>query len=353
MGSRHFKGLPFKNWPARDQELWRQGTRAGNLLDDRGPGAHWRPATIASVAAAYCMALGWLKLTEALDAEAAPELRWTADRLRAYISDMQRRLSPVTVRHRIVNVERALAILAPSSDRGMFRLAARNLKRMPDHAAKRARLQDPEDLVELGFRLMAEADADARTNVRHTATKFRTGLQIALLAMRPLRMRNFTNIRIGLNLVREGAAWWLRFDANETKTKQVIDEPFPLDLYLQLGRYLSVYRPMLTAGRYTGDRLWVGYRFGPESQHLLQLDITCATKRAFGNSVNPHLFRDCAATAAATHDPKCGWLGAGVLGHKDSVTTERNYNLATSTDAGRSYAAVIQSRRRRRHQRIG
>jgi hypothetical protein len=44
---------------------------------------------------------------------------------------------------------------------------------------------------------------------------------------RPLRRRNFARIEIGRHLVRQGDAYWLRFDGNETKTGEPIEAPFP------------------------------------------------------------------------------------------------------------------------------
>jgi integrase len=139
-----------------------------------------------------------------------------------------------------------------------------------------------------------------------------------------------TNIRIGLNLVKEGNAWWLQFSGEETKTRQPFEERFPETLCESLDRYLAVYRPMLAGTRYCGDCLWVGYRFGPQNQHSLQLAIVRATERRFGKSINPHLFRDCAATAIALHDPAAVRIAAAVLGHSTLATAERHYNVGGS-----------------------
>ena len=146
-------------------------------------------------------------------------------------------------------------------------------------------------------------------------------------------------------LVKEGNAWWLQFSGEETKTRQPFEERFPETLCELLDRYLAVYRPMLAGTRYCGDCLWVGYRFGPQNQHSLQLAIVRATERRFGKSINPHLFRDCAATAIALHDPAAVRIAAAVLGHSTLATAERHYNLASSVEAGRSYGRVIQMRR--------
>jgi integrase/recombinase XerD len=127
----------------------------------------------------------------------------------------------------------------------------------------------------------------------------------------------------------------------ETKTHQPIEVPFPDELVPALERYLGYYRALLAGDRYRGDHLWVSYFCGPQSPHTLQLRLVLHTEKAFGRPVNPHLFRDCVATAIAIHDPENVRMAATVLGHRSFAVTERHYNLARTLEAGRSYAAVI------------
>ncbi len=51
--------------------------------------------------------------------------------------------------------------------------------------------------------------------------------------------------------------------------------------------------------------------------------------------INPHLFRDCAATSIAIDDPVHVGIAARVLGHRTGSTTERFYNQARSIEASR------------------
>jgi integrase/recombinase XerD len=223
---RAFTRMQFDRWPSRDRQLWLRGIEPGDLLDGPEPGANWRPATRTTVEQAYGHALAWLERTALLEGAESPSARWTPDRLRAYIQDLAARVRPATARHRIVNLERALAVLDPQADRAMFRTAVRHLTRPGDRSHKRSRLQEPASLVDLGFRLMQEAEAGAHRSARKNAAAFRTGLQVALLAMRPLRMHNFSSIRIGINLTLERDTWWLRFPREETKRRQPIEVPF-------------------------------------------------------------------------------------------------------------------------------
>ncbi|MEQ8737306.1 MAG: hypothetical protein RID59_01915, partial [Hoeflea sp.] len=75
--------------------------------------------------------------------------------------------------------------------------------------------------------------------------------------------------------------------------------------------------------------------------------ITDATRQAFGESINPHLFRDCAVTFVALDDPKHIGIAAPILGHTDPRTTERHYIQANQLAAGRRLRSSIDELRRR------
>jgi integrase/recombinase XerD len=342
-----FRRLPFDFWPAADRELWTRAARLGEPLDDPSPCAAWRPATWRTVSSAYAVALEWLSRQEDPGLHQPPTARWTRERLRAYVADLRAGLRFVTVRHRILNLERALAVLEPEADRSLVRMAIAACPLRTDHTSKRQRLQEPSTLLELGFALMNAADTHRGVGERKNAVRYRIGLQIALLAQVPLRITNFANIRIGHHLVRENDQWLLRFEGAETKNHRPLEAPLPNDLHRALERYVATYRPLLAGRCYLGDRLWLGYRFCPQSAHTLAVSIARVTGETFGRPVNPHLFRDCAATSVALHRPEAVRMVSSLLGHASFGTAERFYNLANSCEAGRDYFRFIQNRRQR------
>ena len=65
--------------------------------------------------------------------------------------------------------------------------------------------------------------------------------------------------------------------------------------------------------------------------------IARRTATAFGRPINPHLFRDCAATSIAIDDPEHVRVASQILGHRSTATTERYYNQAQAIDAARRY----------------
>ena len=70
-------------------------------------------------------------------------------------------------------------------------------------------------------------------------------------------------------------------------------------------------------------------------------DAVCRrTKQAFGRPVNPHLFRDGAATFWALKAPTQVGAVSELLGHQPRMT-ERHYNQANGISAGRKLADAL------------
>ena len=69
--------------------------------------------------------------------------------------------------------------------------------------------------------------------------------------------------------------------------------------------------------------------------------VTEHTTNAFGHPINPHLFRDCAATTIAIEDPEHIQSAAALLGHRSLATTQQYYNQANALDAARRMQEAI------------
>jgi integrase len=70
--------------------------------------------------------------------------------------------------------------------------------------------------------------------------------------------------------------------------------------------------------------------------------ISKITYRTLGVDVSPHLFRTAAATTAAMYGGSTPYLASAVLGHTDPRVTQEDYNRASSIEAAKIYAAIIQ-----------
>jgi hypothetical protein len=104
--------------------------------------------------------------------------------------------------------------------------------------------------------------------------------------------------------------------------------------------YLARHRHVLAnmrgeSPRPVGDALWVSSKGSPMTSKGIYWCITKRTREAFGHSISPHLFRDCAATSIAIDDPRHVGIAAPLLGHRSASTTEKYYNQAGSIEAAR------------------
>jgi hypothetical protein len=77
------------------------------------------------------------------------------------------------------------------------------------------------------------------------------------------------------------------------------------------------------------------------SLSTMRKTITQTTRQVLGVSVNPHLFRACAATSAALHASGHPCLASGLLQHVDPRVTEAHYNRASSMQSAIRYCEIL------------
>jgi integrase/recombinase XerD len=339
--------LPISEWPARDRQLWSDGTRSGRLFEVVGAGARWSPRSCFKTQQGYARWLAWLAASGQLDETTDPGARVTRVRIGAYLDALSVTGAPFTLICRIQELIDALRVLAPQLDRGWLNEIHTTLQlRAVPVRDKRRRLRPVADLVALGRQLMDQAETSVAWSPRKRALGYRDGLMIALLAHRPVRQKNFAAIRLGQHLVRQGGRYWLLFAAAETKTGALYEAVIPDVLAAALQHYLDAHRPVLLH-RKRGcasadlDALWVSKGATPLAIGSLRGRIVQRTQVAFGASLPPHWFRDAAATTIAIEDPKHARDAQHVLGHASHKTTERYYNQARSLEGSRRHQALL------------
>ena len=342
--------LALDQWPASDRALWDQVRRRGDVLEVGGRAANWSPRTVRNVEQSYGQWLKWLSENQSDAMTLSPLDRVTRENVRLYVKGMQKRLSPFTVQ---INLQRLGQMMVASTETKEFGWLFRAANRLRPKSVrnKLAKMRPSYQLAELGHRLMQDAEGLTPEWHCHRSVHFRNGLIIALLAYRPVRLANLAAIVIGQHLVRTSEGYTLAFDAHETKQGEGLEFPLPRSLSEPLEKYLAEHRPaLLKLGSHAGtagNRLWVSRDGGPlESMGVAQL-VLKETKAAFGQSINPHLFRDCAATTVAIDDPEHAHVIAPILGHSSMTTSERHYNQARTVDAGRQYHTILTETRRK------
>ena len=328
---------------------WSAATRRGDLLLDDGPAGHLKPGSLRKHAAGYGRWLTWLGEAARIEEEHDPAARATPQRVAAFIAALRQLNAPRTVLSRVTDLATVLGWFAPERDWGWLnRILARLRGRVRPVRDKRTRLRSAHELLALGRRLMQTAAADDETPplaLRERARLYRDGLMIACLALRPLRLANFAQLELGRDLVQRGDGWWLEIAAARTKTGEPIEVPFPQDLEPELQSYLATWRPRLARAEYlTGNpALWPTQRGTTISSGHAFSTIIAHTRAAFARPVNPHLFRDAAATTIALDRPEQVRMAARLLGHRSFATTERYYNLARAAEAARAWQKILEA----------
>jgi integrase len=342
------------DWPEQDQIAWAAANREGDFLEPDGLSAGWAPITRNAIAESYGRWVTWLAVNDLLTG--APAERVTADALARYMADLSAVNAGSTVVGRLSGLHLAIRAMAPGMDwRWMKRFESKARQRATPALGKRGRLVPADELLTYGQALMRDAEALARMSPAKLAAQYRDGLMIAWLAVRPLRLKNFAAIEIGRHLIAQSNGYWIRFGGDETKTHVPIDAPFPAILTPPLERYLTHHRRILADRTNKGSKglpparnaLWVSAVGSAMSQGAIYDHLTKRTEARFGHHINPHLFRDCAATSIATEDPEHVQITKSVLGHASLKTSENHYNHARSIEASKRHHAVIEGLRRR------
>jgi integrase len=334
-----------------DREAWARANEAVDILDTGGAGARWPSATRRGISQSYGRWLTWLTFERPSVLSLPFVERMQPEPIAAYISHLQRVNASCTVWSRIRLLANAIFAMAPETNLTWMRPVIARLHRMMRPVRiKRHRLVEPAELFALGIATMLEAEAANAPDWRQ-AERYRDGLMIALLAARPLRLRNFTDIEIGRHLSHRGAGYQLRFERSEVKARrEPLEFPLPIALVAYLERYIATIRPVLCLRSNGGpptSRLWVSNKGMPLPDYSIYLRIVTLTRARFGHPINPHLFRDCAATSIAENDPEHVRITKEILGHSTLRTSERYYNHARSQQAITIYQAHVLARRRR------
>jgi hypothetical protein len=324
------------DWPAPDREAWKAAVRpCVGLLDEAGLAAHWRPATQKSVRDAYGRWLTFLDRNGWLDPTASPAERLTPDRLRAFVTELQETVAPLTVRNRIRDLTEALRVMAPEANLSLdyLRRARSRLKaRSRAKHKKRLQIRPIQDLLRLGRELTRRAEHDHVARPLWRAALYRDGLMIMMLACRPLRRGNLAALRLGQHLVRREDVYLLQLEEHETKNHRSFEQSLPADLTPFIERYLEHYRLQLLAGG-NDDHLWISWRGKTLAETGVYACIMSRTKAAFGTGIPPHRFRDCAVTSMGETDPELVWLAPALLHHADRRIAEMHYDQASDTRA--------------------
>lgn len=347
--------LPLAQWPEEDRCLWMRAHQPAGLFDDLGPASTWTAVTWTKTTKGYGRFLAWLGQHHPAAFALSVAERINKELVAAYVRHLQERTAGYSALSYVEDFMRACRILLPGAPPDWLSPLHNRLRAQTRPVRdKRAALVAVDACVGRGVALMHQAETTPSWSARRRAVAYRDGLAIALLAYRPLRMKNFSRLRIGAELCLENGIWQITVASDDTKTGKDYEAAVPAALTSALVRYLEAYRPILLSGERNSsprptDALWVSETGTAWEQGAMSRRIANAMEAAFGCRIPPHWFRDAAATTIAIDAPRHVRDAHLVLGHGTLQTTERHYIQAQSLVAGRRHQAMLDSLRSRPH----
>jgi integrase/recombinase XerD len=334
--------LLLSEWPDLDRRLWSDANTKSGFLEPDGRALHWTDKTRRGVEHRYGHWLGYLVTSKLLSSQQAPSSRINEESLAGYIHWLEDKgNASTTVTSCVRDLNEAVRVMEPEADLSIFTdLLATLHSRQSPVRNKHARIVHPGELLSGALAFLDAAPNQKFQNNFRRAVKYRAGLAIAFLACRPVRLANLTAITLGQHLIENNGRWHCSFEASEMKEKSPLSFSFPDVLVPYLKIYLNEYRPLLLKGN-SSKHLWISQLGTPVNEHTMYNNICKLTETLFGQPLNPHLFRDCAASALATADPEHILAIARILGHATIKTANKHYNQSLMTAAGGILEDVI------------
>ena len=201
-------------------------------------------------------------------------------------------------------------------------------------------------IVNLPFQMMAEARRDrARAPVRAAVTA-QIAVAIAILTIVPVRIKNLTQIRLGLNLNKPGGPgsdYWLSFPNYDVKNRVKLE--YALDEYITplIDEYVHDFWPTLLRGRME-DCLFPGVRSGAKGEVSFSGQITKRIFKLTGLKITSHQFRHAAGAIILQEQPGNYELVRQILGHRSLSTTIRCYIWLKQVHASQIYQKMVRKR---------
>ena len=337
------RSLPIALWPEADHKAWISACQPSQRLKRGGRGSHMKLITLDDLSRRYGYFLDCMNRQGLLEFDKAAGAHVTPENVDIYLAELTARVGSVTVQGSICKLRRACDLIDPARNLSWLVEIENELALMMRPRSKTSRWVLTEVLVEAGLTLIAEAETSRRMSKLAQARQMRNGLMVAMLAMHPIRLKNFAALEIGRSLVEIKNSRWIALSAVETKEKRPDERRIDDLLQPALDRFLVKYRPVLAGSDSPPPLLWLSSNNGtPMSYDGVARAVTETTRLTIGTAVSPHLFRTSIASSAAIHGGTNLHLASALLHHRGSGTTEAHYNRASSLSAAETLRNIIQ-----------
>ena len=254
------KACPLCDWPTADREAWERACVAGQRLKPGGTAARMKPSTRTSLVRAYGYLLDFCRRNGLLDQNAEAGAHVTPEIIDAFVRDLHHRVGSVTRASYVGKIRRIATILAPRRDLAWLSEIEADLHYEARPRPKYHRIVSSDRLLTLGLELIRRGETSSHLTDLARARLVRDGLMIALLALCPIRLRNFAELCIGRQIRRIGETWWIILEAAETKSGRPDERPVPAILTAHIDHWLEHWRLLFLE---PGDAFWPSTKGGP------------------------------------------------------------------------------------------
>jgi len=241
--------------------------------------------------------------------------------------------------------------MEPKADLPLLRdLCARLNARAVPSRKKAERIRPPSEIWEAAAAEMWSIRSEGILSIQ-SASHYRDAMSVGFLIWSPIRLSNLQSLTIGETITFAGDLWRCSFVAHQMKDKTPLDFYLPQDeeyralmqLYLHRYRQHLLRQPELPidAPLPSSGPLWVSTRGHAMSGQSLYYGCKRCTKAMLGAAINPHLFRDCAASALTADKPEYVLAAARILNHNQLSTTLTHYEHASMIQAASRLHDVI------------
>lgn len=157
---------------------------------------------------------------------------------------------------------------------------------------------------------------------------------VAVITPCPIRRKNFADLSIGKDFIRLNRGWTILLPPDKVKNGEQVSLEVPGFLTEFIDHYIDNVRSTFPGGT-CSSKLWLTWFGKSMSGHAVYLRMVEVTEKHFGKALNPHIFRDCAATFLSWESPAAAKAGQGLLMHRSDRTTQKHYTHARQIEAGR------------------
>ncbi len=306
------RSLPLEQWPAADRAAWEAACAPGVRLRRGGAASHLAPITRDDLARRYGYFLDYLERMGRLNMEAAAGSQITPQSVEGFVEELKPWVSSVTLAQTLYKVRRAGELIAPGRPLGWLKEMGNDLAAMAEPRSRAGQVVDVDRLLTAGLALVAQAEISDDLTPMQRARMVRNGLMVAMLAVCPIRLKNFAALELGRSFVDAGDRWAIVLDRRETKSHRHDERGVPEALPPAVESYLTRHRPVLLGdaprvpamgvdaddallGDLTGP-LWVESNFGTQMSYSgVEEAIAKTTLETVGTTLRPHMFRTCCA----------------------------------------------------------